>query len=94
MNSFVKVCWDHEFDVEPIETFSELDDDGYELRKVEVYKDGRFDWVDASRETDTIGLGEVPFPALEEINRQDEFRADIITAAEFEVAWFRARRGS
>lgn len=92
MTSYVRVRWDHEFSEEPVEVFSEFGDDHYEVRKVEVYRDGRLDWADASRDTGTIGLGEVPFPDLEEINSQEEFHAENITAAEFEAAWARARR--
>ncbi|WP_417999911.1 DUF6881 domain-containing protein [Kibdelosporangium phytohabitans] len=33
-----------------------------------------------------------PFPVLEEINAQEEFRAVTTTAAEFESVWSRARR--
>jgi hypothetical protein len=91
MTSYVKVCWDHEFAEEPVDVFSELGDDRYEVRKVEVYRDGRLDCADVSRDTDTIGLGEAPFPDLQEINSQEEFHAEAITAAEFEAAWARAR---
>ncbi|OXM61902.1 DUF6881 domain-containing protein [Amycolatopsis vastitatis] len=91
MTSYVKVRWDHGFADEPVELFSELGEDRYEVRKVDVYRDGRADWADAGRETDTIGLGEVPFPGLGEINAQPEFHAEVITAEEFEAAWVRAR---
>lgn len=92
MTSYVKVQWLHEFAEEPVELFSELDGDRYEVRKVEVYRDGRLDWADASRQTNSIGLGEAPVPDLEEINVQEEFRAKSITAAEFAAVWARARR--
>ncbi|MFE3524939.1 DUF6881 domain-containing protein [Streptomyces sp. NPDC059161] len=65
MTSYVKMRWEHEFAQEPVELFSELDDDRYEVSKVEVYRDGRLDWADAGRDTDTSGLGEVPFPDLD-----------------------------
>jgi hypothetical protein len=91
MTSYVKVHWDHGFADEPVELFSELGEDRYEVRKVDVYRDGRADWADAGRETDAIGLAEVPFPGLGEINAQPEFHAEVITAAEFEAAWVRAR---
>jgi hypothetical protein len=91
MTSYVKVRWDHEFAEEPVEVFSELDNERYEVRKVEVYRDGRLDWADASRDTDAIGLGAVPFPDLAEINSQEEFHAATVIAAEFESAWTRAR---
>jgi len=61
------------------------------VRKVDVYRNGRADWADAGRETDAIGLGQLPFPGIEEINAQPEFHAEVITAAEFEAAWVRAR---
>jgi hypothetical protein len=92
ITAYVRVRWDHGFAAEPVEILSELGDDRYEVRKVEVYRDGRLDWADADRDTDAIGLGEIPFPALEEINSQAEFRAEAITAAEFEAAWTRARQ--
>ncbi|PKV82652.1 hypothetical protein [Streptomyces sp. TLI_146] len=91
MTSYVKVRWDHEFTEEPVDIFSELDDDRYEVRKVEVYREGRLDWADSSRETGTTFLGEVPFPDLQEINSQGEFHAEPITVAEFEAVWRRAR---
>ncbi|MEU4524882.1 hypothetical protein AB0F52_39950 [Amycolatopsis sp. NPDC024027] len=91
MTSYVKVRWDHDFADEPVELFSELGADRFEVRKVAVYRDGRADWADAGRETDEIGLGQLPFPALAEIDAQPEFHAEVITAAEFEVAWARAR---
>ena len=36
MTLYVKVRWDHEFVEEPVEVFSELDNDRYEVRKVEI----------------------------------------------------------
>lgn len=91
MASYVKVRWYHDFDVEPVLVLSELGSDRYETRKVEQYRDGHLDWADANRETDTIGLGEIPFPDLAEINAQPDFHAEPITAEEFEAAWRRAR---
>ncbi|WP_410596189.1 DUF6881 domain-containing protein [Amycolatopsis sp. lyj-23] len=90
MTTYVKVRWHHDFADEPVELFSELGEDRYEVRKVDVYRDGRTEWADAGRETDAIGLGQVPFPPLAEISAQPEFHAEEITAAEFEGAWLRA----
>ena len=91
MTAYVKVCWDHDCADDPVELFSELGEDRYEIRKVEVYRDGRTAWADAGRETDSTGLGQLPFPCLEEIGSQPEFSAEEITAAEFEAVWARAR---
>ncbi|WP_055585267.1 DUF6881 domain-containing protein [Peterkaempfera griseoplana] len=60
---------------------------------MEVYRDGRLQWADASHETPTIGLGEVPFPPVEEIDALEEFTACPITAETFEAAWTAARAG-
>jgi hypothetical protein len=87
----LKVIWHHDFVDEPVEILSEIGDDRYELRKVELYRDGRLDWADEWRETPGIGLGEVPAPPLEEINEQEEFTATVILAEEFERAWAAAR---
>ncbi|MDS0137897.1 hypothetical protein H5970_17570 [Amycolatopsis sp. CM201R] len=58
---------------------------------MDVYRDGRAEWADGSRETDAIGLGQLPFPAAAEISAQPEFHAEVITAAEFEAVGARAR---
>ncbi|GAA3206936.1 DUF6881 domain-containing protein [Actinocorallia longicatena] len=88
---YVKVTWQHEFDDEPILYLSELGDDGYETRKVQIFRDGRVEWADEQRETATVGLSEIPFPSLEEISNQPEFEAEEIGAEEFEQAWLEAR---
>jgi hypothetical protein len=89
---YVRVTWHHDFDDEPVTIFSELGDDRYETRKVQIYRDGRTEWSDESRETGGIVLSEVPFPEdLEEIDSQTEFSAGLIDADEFEQAWREAR---
>ncbi|WP_131742948.1 DUF6881 domain-containing protein [Actinomadura roseirufa] len=87
---YVKVTWHHENDDDPVVYFSELGTDGYETRKVQIYRDGRSAWADEAYETDTAGLSEVPFPPLEEISYQEEFEAEEIAAVEFEEEWRRA----
>ncbi|GAA4531135.1 DUF6881 domain-containing protein [Amycolatopsis samaneae] len=88
---FLRVEWRHDFEVEPVETFGEIGEDGYEIRRVEVYRDGRMDWADAVRETDRVFLAEAPMPPLEEINAQAEFSAATMERADFEAMWERAR---
>lgn len=89
----LKVIWHHDFTDEPVEILSEIGEDRYEVRKVEVYRESRLDWADESRCTPNIMLGEVPVPPLEEINEQEEFTAAVISAEEFEQAWAAARGG-
>jgi hypothetical protein len=91
---YVKVAWDHDFADDPVVYLSELGDDGYETRKVQLYRDGRSEWADESFETATVGLSEIPFPPLEEISGQPEFTAQVITPEEFEFAWNEAHAKS
>lgn len=65
---------------------------GLEVRKVEVYRDGRHDLADRSRSTGSTMLGEQLMPAVEEINEGPEFSAEAISAAEFERVWQQAVR--
>lgn len=88
---YVKVAWEHDFPDEPVIYLSELGEDRYETRKVQLYRDGRADWADEHHETATVGLSEISFPSVEEISRQPDCRAEQISSEEFEQAWTNAR---
>ena len=87
---YLKVIWHHDFVDEPVQILSEIGEGRYEVRKVEMFRDGRLDWADERWSPSTM-LGEVPVPPLEEINVQHEFTAAVISAAEFEQAWVTAK---
>ncbi|MBO3746172.1 hypothetical protein J5X84_08870 [Streptosporangiaceae bacterium NEAU-GS5] len=84
---YMKVHWLHEFPEEPTTLYSEIDDDGYETRKVEIFRDDTMTYADEGRTTGTTLLGEKPIPPLEEIRCQVEFTPNRITAEEFESIW-------
>lgn len=86
----LRVQWHHSFPEEPVELYSEVDDEGYETRKVQVFRDGRAERADADTETATTGLSEVPIGSIEEIGSQDEFSPSVISVAEFEHMWSQA----
>jgi hypothetical protein len=88
---YVKVAWIHESSSEPVLYFSELDEDGYETRKVQVYRDGRAEWADEDSENAAVGLAEIPFPPVEEISIRGELAAEEIDSEEFGRAWSVAR---
>ena len=69
--------------------YSEIDA-GFEVRKVEVYRDGRHDYADGSRSAGTTLLGEKMMPGVDEINADVEFSAEEISAEAFEQVWRRA----
>ncbi len=89
MTTYQKVVWRHDNPAYPVELYSEVDDAGWESRKVELYADGRADYADHERATGKTMLGEVPMESLEEISAQPEFEATSITPEEFELVWDR-----
>lgn len=84
---YVKVTWYQDFPDEPVFYFSELGEDGYEIRKVQLFRDGRSGYADEGHETAGVGLSEISFPSVEEISSQAEFDAEEISAEEFERVW-------
>jgi hypothetical protein len=92
MPRYQKVLWHHEFPDEPVALHSEIDA-GFEVRKVEVYRDGRHDYADGSRSTGTTVLGEKMMPGVDEIDGDPEFSAEEISAEAFERVWRRAVQG-
>lgn len=85
-----KVIWHHDNPDEPIVLCSEVDDDGWERRKVDECRDGRLDRADAESEAGTTRLADQVMPSLEEINAQGPFEAATISSDEFEALWLRA----
>jgi len=65
----------------------------FEVRKVEVYRDGRHDYAGGSGSTGTTVRSEPLLPAVDEIDADPEFSASVISADEFERVWLRATGG-
>lgn len=74
--------------------FSELDAKHWEIRKVEVYADGRMDFADGKVQSGNTDLGLVPVPSLEEIASDPEFEPVATSAEEFEAIWKVAKAGN
>ncbi|EPV2501582.1 DUF6881 domain-containing protein [Enterobacter hormaechei] len=87
---YIKVYWNHSFDDEPVELYSEIDDSRYEVRKVEVFSTGDLIFSDESTPINITTLGELPLPSLSEINKDSQFKAIYIDAVEFENIWTKA----
>lgn len=84
---YIRVKWKQVDPDYPVLMYSEIDDQGWEVRKVEVFADGRCGA--ASREESVSGafLGKVPIPPLAEIALDPQFDPVEISAEEFEEAW-------
>lgn len=85
------VVWMHSSDDYPVDYFSEIGDDGFEVRRVDGYRDGHLDLAGENIETGKTTLAQVAMTSsVEEINADSEFRAKAITRREFEAVWRRA----
>lgn len=85
---YIKCKWIHNFQDEPILLFSELDEDRYETRKIEIFRNNEIGYADAVEHSKSTDLGDLPDPPLEEINKSEEFEAVYISKEEFEQIWF------
>jgi hypothetical protein len=90
MGRFLRVEWHHDFSDEPVWLYSELDGERYEVRKVEVYRDGRRSFADSDRSVGGSVLGEIPTPTMDEFSDLDEFTAVEIDESQFDAEWVAA----
>jgi uncharacterized protein DUF6881 len=86
---YIRVYWKHSEQSDLILLFSELDDDFWETRKVEVYSDGHCGFADHSGSSGDTELGLEPLPPFDEINSDPQFQLVEISRAEFEEVWSR-----
>lgn len=89
---YVKVKWLHSHLDEPVLLYSELNDEMWETRKVEVYADGRANFADSEGRSGSTKLGVEPYPTLEDIATDPQFEPVAVSQAEFEEVWGAARR--
>jgi hypothetical protein len=90
----IDVAWTHDFDAEPIRLVSELDNERYEIRKLEFFRDGRIGYADGHNSTMGTQLGTLPVPSLAEINADAQFNAHIIDAMLFNRLWSQFASGT
>ena len=89
---YLKVQWLQDDPEYPTFLYSELDDDSFEVRKVDMFADGSADPADEHHETCRTFLGEGAVPPIEEIASDPEFLPEWIPREEFETVWQAAHR--
>ncbi|MFN8484689.1 MAG: hypothetical protein U0768_16765 [Anaerolineae bacterium] len=87
---YIHVRWIHEHPDEPVDLYSELTDDGWEVRKVEIFADGSATFANRTSRRGTSRLGQTPTPSLAEINANPQFQGRAIDKDEFEAVWSNA----
>jgi len=84
---YIRIKWFHTYPDEPVEIYSEIEADGWEVRKIEIFRDGSSSYASSVKRVGTSGLAEVPILSLREINSDPQFQATEISRAEFEKLW-------
>jgi hypothetical protein len=90
---YIQVKWKHDNSQDPILIYSEIDDEQWEHRKVEVFQNGRRGFADETEEAGGSRLGLEPWPDLMRLGTEPEFEIAEISAEEFEQIWA-GRRGT
>ena len=65
---WIKIIWKHDDENFPFELYIELDDDRYNIRKIEFFKNGKVGFAFDEIEFNDVGLIEGKFPSVEEYN--------------------------
>lgn len=86
VTKYLKVRWHHDLPDEPIVLLSEVED-GWEVRKVELFRDGHVQRAGPVGATGDTRLSETRLPNAEEIAADPQFTVEPTTAAEFENEW-------
>lgn len=85
---YLKVTWLHDNPEDPVEMYSEINDEGWEQRRVDCYANGRKDIAGRGIETGKTILAEVPvLETPEEIAEDSQFRSELISNSKFEEIW-------
>lgn len=89
--AFAHVYWIHDLADEPTQFFCEVDEDGYETRKVVRYRDGTLAYADATEQHGGTYLSPEPFPPFGQPSPDTRFVITEITQLEFDTMWHRRR---
>jgi hypothetical protein len=87
---YIQVKWIHSLNSEPVVLYSEIDENGWEIRKVEVYADGRMGFASSSESRCGAGLSKEPLPSIVEIAADPQFQPIEINQIDFERVWAKA----
>ena len=85
--TYIKVRWRHSDPTEPAILYSELDENRWEVRKVEVYADGSCGSAGEGEQCGGTMLGSVAIPQLEQIVADRQFELLETSKSEFDAVW-------
>ena len=85
--TYLKIAWAHKSEEFPTEIFSELDSERYEMRKIELFRDGTVRVAGPEGTPSEEYLSETAFPLDEEIAKQPQLEVLATSKEEFEQLW-------
>ena len=84
---YLRVLWKHSLAAEPVELLSEIDEEGFEVRKIEVFRDGQKCYASKIESERGTRLSVEPIPCLADIASDPQFVPEQISRDEFDLAW-------
>lgn len=79
---YYKTIWNHTNDCDPIIMYSEIVEERYETKRLDIYHNGHVAYFDNRT---PLELGEAPYPSdFDEINATGEFDVSEISSIDFE----------
>ncbi|MEI6238687.1 MAG: hypothetical protein WCP15_04105, partial [bacterium] len=84
---YIKVNWIHSNPEDPTTLYSELDESRMEIRKIEIWSNGRIGSSNFSESTNSTKLGKASVPIISEIEKDSQFQPFEISKDEFEEVW-------
>lgn len=87
---YLKVKWIHEHADEPYLIYGELSDELEELRKIEIFKNGKIGYAQLNGVEYNAFSSTCNWPKKEEIESDPQFQVTVIMPHEFEILWKQA----
>lgn len=85
--NYLHVTWRHDLPHQPTDIYTEVDDEHWESRKVEVFADGRIQYSDGVDSTGNTDLSDVRSQMPGEAPDNDVLATTAIDEATFEHMW-------
>lgn len=85
-----KMTWRSATRDDPCITYFIIDDERFEIEKIEVFDDGRVGYADVAREDGDTQLGDRPIPEFDDINKDPESMKSGIVCVYISEAEYRA----
>ncbi len=87
---YIAFRWLHPYELVPVAIYAEIDDRGFESRKVNEFRDGRLERTDRYAPDLRTSLSQIEVPFPEELANDPEREVVPMTREGFEDVWKRA----